>query len=251
MARLNFICLLLILLTFFCFYFQKSDLKKIKHQELSKGRNQVILLNKKISSIESGKEENVSGSSFPIFNPIENKEDDPIIKQPNIDKISENKSEEKGDASKKKVFKTADEVLSTLFPNLEKQIGKKHRDDFKHGIPSSGILNFILPLTEEQKRKYKELKELKSAEINAIYPHEGPFSLEESFEITRQVRLISEYYGVEIINLLTEKQLIEYKEYAQTRLDEYEKFLKKDGEILYIDTFDEREKLHEQAKKKE
>jgi hypothetical protein len=152
---------------------------------------------------------------------------------------------EKNKLKERRVFKNADEMINTLFPNLEKQVGKNWKDDYKWGLPLGSMFRLETPLTEEQKQEYKKLLAEKSEEFNAVCPDPGRIlSIEESIERLKKGRIVHEYYQPKFINIMTLEQQLQFAQQVQKRVfDEKEREQKEAGKELFIDTIDELEKM--------
>lgn len=136
-----------------------------------------------------------------------------LAPQKNSDDESKESIEEKSEPLKKRIFKTAEEVLDTHFPYLEKELGVGAREKYKVSLPM-GQMTHLKTFTEEQHQEYLRLRKLEQKELKVIT--NSDIITKEEFEPLMTTRgLVKAYYIPQLFNILTEEQQIEFAKYLK------------------------------------
>lgn len=194
MIKFNILCFFMII--FFTFYSYLS-FEKEKEKE-----NKVIVqkINEKSLNI---KREDKNSYRFRIFN----EEVKEKYKQGETEKgKSREEKLDKVNKSSPRIFKDIDEMMDTLFPTFEEEFGIEEKERYQSKIPY--ILMQEL-LTEEQKKEFKKIKELRKQGIRAVSSGH-PIKIGEFEQIINETTIVQEYYTLEFLNLLTKEQQYEF-----------------------------------------
>lgn len=191
--------------------FSKKNFSELKSDTSWNRKN--IMISKNVQKLYNSNEENIQIKISPSLPKIEIFKEEEITLLENKTREEEKRSSDiykNKNSQNEKIengsFKTADEVMDTLFPTLKNKVGENRYNEFITGFPYTIIKCIPQGLSQEQEKKYKELLEERRIDGNIHIPNDT-FTTEEIFQVTNKLNRI---YIPKFINILSKEQQEEF-----------------------------------------
>jgi len=158
---------------------------------------------------------------------------------------------EKEDIEPKKneirVLKTVDEMMDTLFPNLEEELGSAVKEEYKYNLAISSIYSLKEnPLTKNQRKEFLRLHKEKKESKQSILCDIRSNTVEELERLTEELKIVKGYYIPKMVSILTIKQQDEFAKYIDKLSFKELRDLKKTHKNVIHDSIESLRKLQEQ-----